>query len=141
MAPPNQGVRIDELEDSLKKLTAFVNDLHLQLSNFVTEVKLAMPGYAETARKVTEMDKTISLLHKELDGLTALKGQPEALVGLKGALDLLGKDVSELVKWRDETKKASDEKMKMAWMIIPPLLAAGLTGAINFALFMIFKKQ
>lgn len=140
MAAQNHGPRIDELEEGLKKLTAFVNDLHLQLSNFRTEVKLVMPGYDEAARKATEIDKAVSLLQKEVDGLGKLKGHPEALVELRSALELLGKDVAELARWKDETKRAGDERMKMAWMVIPPLLAAVLTGAINFGLFMIFKK-
>jgi hypothetical protein len=140
MAQPNLNARIDKLDEELKKLFGYVDALQVQLANLQAEVKASGPVLAETSKTVMEVKTSAILVGHQIKGLEELKAQLNAVSDLKTEIAVVKntdvgfvrRDVEQLQQWRDEVKKHGEEWSRKLWLIVPPILAAALTGLINY---------
>jgi hypothetical protein len=142
MPPPNVNARIDQLDEAYKKLVGYVEALQVQLNNLQAEVKATGPILLEASKTVAEVKASTTLVGHQIKGLEDLKGQVVAIADLKTEIAVVRstdigfvrKDVEDLKKWQEEVKKRGEEWGRKLWLIVPPILAAALTGFINYLL-------
>ena len=142
MAQPTVHARIDKLDEELKKVSGYVIALQDRVNNLQAEANAASPALTEAVKKVEEMKASAILVGHQIKGLEDLKGQTVAIADLKTEIAVvkstdigfLKKDVEDLKKWQEEVKKRGEEWGRKLWLIVPPILAAALTGFINYLL-------
>src|SRR5439155_22152344 len=52
--------------------------------------------------------------------------------GIAPDIGFVRRDVEELKRWQEEVKKRGEEWGRKLWLVVPPILAAALTGLINY---------
>jgi len=126
-------------EDQIANLTKLTGEIHVQLKNLQDSLNALAAEHAATVKALGEVTTNAPLIKHQIAQLEAWKSSLGTLSTMDTRIALLEQLAKDFKEWKDETKKAEEEKWRKLWMIVPPVLTA-ILGCILTAVVNHFLK-